>query len=115
MKQADTPALYARASLVLVPSRTEGFGLTALEAAWFGRPVVATEVGGLPEVVQDGVTGYLVKSDDPEALASACRKLLSRPDKLFEMATNARQEVASRFNWDEHVREYLELYERLLR
>ncbi len=65
------PALLARCSLFVLPSRSEGISLTLLEAMACGLPTVATRVGGNPEVVLDGETGLLVPSDDPAALAKA--------------------------------------------
>lgn len=64
------------ADVVVIPSRFEGFGLTALEAMAMGRPVVATTAGGLPEVIEHGVSGWLVSPGDPEALAMAIARLL---------------------------------------
>ncbi len=65
--------------IVAVPSRFEGFGLAALEGMALGKPVVATDAGGLPEVVEDGVTGWVVPARAPTALASALRKLMDDP------------------------------------
>jgi glycogen(starch) synthase len=78
-----------RATVVLVPSRAEAFGLTALEAACTGRVVVATDVGGLSEVVLEGVTGHLVPVDNPEAIASAVVALLRDAAKRGTMEQNA--------------------------
>src|SRR5207253_10486932 len=71
----DVPALLARASLFVLPSQTEGISLTILEAMARGLPVVATCVGGNPEVVEDGRTGLLVPPRDPEALARGILRL----------------------------------------
>lgn len=65
--------------IVAVPSRFEGFGLAALEAMALGKPVVATNVGGLPEVIEHGVTGFLVPTRDPSALAEAIGRLMDDP------------------------------------
>jgi glycosyltransferase involved in cell wall biosynthesis len=81
----------AAASVVLVPSRTiEGFSLVALEAAHLGRPVVATRVGGLPETVEDGLTGLLVPPDDAKQLATAIGDLLANPTRTNDMCERAR-------------------------
>ena len=71
MDRRDIAQLYASADLLVVPSRWEGFGLVALEAMRAGLPVVASRVGGLPEIIQDGITGSLVEAEDPGQLAAA--------------------------------------------
>lgn len=71
----ELDAEYARARVVAVPSRREGFGLVAAEALACGRAVVASRVGGLPQIVDDGVTGALVPADDPGRLAEALRSV----------------------------------------
>jgi D-inositol-3-phosphate glycosyltransferase len=71
---------YRAADVVLVPSRSESFGLVALEAAACGVPVVAAAVGGLTSNVQDGTTGLLVEGRDPAAYARAVTALLDQPD-----------------------------------
>jgi glycosyltransferase involved in cell wall biosynthesis len=82
----------SHASMVLVPSRTiEGFSLVALEAAHLGRPVVATRVGGLPETIEDGLTGLLVPPDDADALAAAVDRLLADPMRTNDMCERARR------------------------
>lgn len=90
------PALEA-ADLVLVPSRVEPFGNTAVEAMHAGRPLIASGTQGLKEVVRSGRTGVLVPPDDPAALAEAMRSLFDDPDRAAEMARTGRQEAAERF------------------
>lgn len=102
----EVPALMRRAELVLVPSRAEGFGLTALEAAWFARPVVASAVGGLVEVVEHDSTGVLVPAEDPTALADAVIRLLSDDDRRAAMGRRARLAARARRGWPEHVAAY---------
>ena len=72
----DMPALTAALDVSVLPSRREAQGLAILEAMAVGRPVVATRVGGIPEMVRDGVSGLLVPSNDPVALAAAIVRLL---------------------------------------
>jgi glycosyltransferase involved in cell wall biosynthesis len=86
----------ARAHAVVVPSRREGLGLVALEALAAGRPVIATRVGGLPEVVEDGVDGILVPPDDVDALRAAVARLPLPPPKGAALARHRPAEVAAR-------------------
>lgn len=90
--------LMRACDIVLVPSRKEGFCLSAIEAMALGRPVVATNVGGLPEVVADGVTGILVPPDDPAALADAIQQLLHHPERAVAMGEAGNARVAENFD-----------------
>jgi N-acetyl-alpha-D-glucosaminyl L-malate synthase BshA len=89
--------LLSRADVFLLPSETESFGLAALEALASGVPVVASAVGGLPEVVRDGETGLLVPPADPEALARAVRALLHDETRRRAMSERARADAVARF------------------
>lgn len=79
-----------RASLVLIPSHSETFGLVALEAAASGVPVIARDAGGLREAVLDGETGVLIASDDPAVWAAAIERLLADPDRTTQFERRAR-------------------------
>src|SRR5205807_10229309 len=85
---------YALADVCVVPSRTESFGLVALEAQALGTPVVAAAVGGLREIVEDGVTGLLVEGRDPEDYAAAIALVLRDPELRSRMGEEARQRAA---------------------
>ncbi|MBI3784966.1 MAG: glycosyltransferase family 4 protein [Deltaproteobacteria bacterium] len=100
--------LLSEASIVAVPSRSEGFSLVALEAAQAGRPVVASRLGGLPEVVVDGATGLLVPPESPPALAAAILKLIADPAGAQVMAANACRRADETFQWSEYVDAYHE-------
>ena len=89
---------YRAADVVLVPSRTESFGLVALEAAACGVPVVATAVGGLRSVVEHGASGYIVDDRDPVAFATYVRKVLDDPAHAVSLREGA-SEAAQRFTW----------------
>jgi len=89
--------ILAQADLFLLPSDQESFGLAALEALASGVPVVASQVGGLPEVVRDGATGRLVPPRDPRALAAAVLELLSDAPRRAAMAREARADAIARF------------------
>ncbi|WP_158579858.1 glycosyltransferase family 4 protein [Geodermatophilus marinus] len=86
------------ADVVLVPSRIESFGLAAVEALLLGRPVVATRVGGLPEVIRAGETGLLVDPDAPRALADAIIDLLGDPEAAAAMGRAGREDARARFS-----------------
>ena len=109
----DHPALadhYRSANVVIVPSRSESFGLVAAEAQACGIPVVASNIGGLPYVVNASETGLLVNNLDPAAFAAALRAVLDHPgfaDRLGQGAVSFSQ----RFSWDATATRMLELYE----
>ncbi len=109
----DIPALLRDASVVIVPSRVEPFGLVALEAAQAARPVVASRVGGLPETVLDGETGLLVSPDDPQAIAAAVRALVRDPRYATEIGLAARRRARDHFSWERFVGRYDALIRRL--
>ena len=109
----EVPHWISEAAVVLIPSRLEGFGLVALEAALLGRPVVATRVGGILEVVSHEQTGLLVEKDDSNGIANAVRSLLEDPPTAYEMGRNAQTRARELFSWDAHVNSYDELYRRL--
>lgn len=89
---------YRAADVVLVPSRSESFGLVALEAAASGTPVVAAAVGGLTTLVDDGLTGYLVERRDPALFADRVREILSNPGLAATMSRYAAAR-STRYTW----------------
>jgi len=97
----------AACDVVLVPSLKEGLPTAALETMALERPVVATDVGGLPEIVVDGETGLLVGAQDPGALAEAVVQLLEDPTFAARMGANGRQRVRERFNIEKQLPELL--------
>ena len=107
----DIPALLARARLFVLPSQTEGISLTLLEAQARGLPVVATAVGGSPEVVDTGVTGLLVPARDPEGLAQAIITLFNEPGRGRHMGRAGRERVEKCFDIKTMTRRYEELYD----
>lgn len=98
--------LYRACDVVVVPSIwPEPFGLVVLEAMAAGTCVVASNVGGLPEIIDHGRTGMLVGAGDPRALADAIAELLADPDRRHSIEREARETVARRFTWDRLVGE----------
>jgi glycosyltransferase involved in cell wall biosynthesis len=98
-----------RADLFVLPSRSEGFPLVLLEAGLAGLPVVATPVDGVAEMIEDGVTGLLVPPDDPAALDSAMRRLLTDTVLADKLARAWHERVSTRWSWEKVCREYLSL------
>jgi glycosyltransferase involved in cell wall biosynthesis len=92
--------LYARAAIVACPSRREGFGVACLEAMAHARPVVATAVGGLRDLVVDGETGLVVPPRDPAALRSALERLLTDAGLRRRLGSAGRLRAQERFSWD---------------
>jgi len=106
----DVPAALARARMLVLPSRSEGIPLTVLEAMACGLPVVGTRVGGLPEVVEDGVTGLLVPPADPAALAAAIVQTWSDPDRLDRLGHAGRRRAEECFDVRRMVAQFEALY-----
>src|SRR5436309_3807946 len=95
--QLDVRPYLAAMNLVVLPSRSEALGLALLEAMAMGKAVVASAVGGIPEIVADGVTGKLVPPEDPVALSGAIIELLSHPERLIEGGRQGRNRIHSGF------------------
>ena len=106
----EVPSLINASTVVLVPSRIEAFGLVALEAALMARPVVASDAGGLPEVVVHGETGLIFEKDDADGLARAITFLLENPEEAMQMGQKARHRALKKFRWDRYVDAYDALY-----
>jgi len=104
-------SLYAAADVLVVPSRWEAFGLVAVEAMRAGLPVIATRVGGIPEAVEDGVTGRLIEVDSPLQLAAVLASLDAATLRL--MSINARRRYLESFQIQRVVQELDELYREL--
>lgn len=111
---ADVPAFLGQTGLFVLPSRTEGLGLVAVEAMAAGRPVVATRTGGIPEVVADGETGLLVPPGDPAALAKAIRRLLADPERARAMGTAGRERARRLFGAEQMAEQTAAMYAELL-
>jgi len=108
-RRADVPRLLSGIDLVLMPSQSEGLGLAAIEALAAARPVIAFAVGGLPEVVIDGVNGRLVSPGDGEAFASAVIQTLRDPGRRFSFARGAAAS-AERFGVEAHLQRLIDCY-----
>ena len=107
--------LLASADLFLLPSQSESFGLSALEALACGVPAVASHAGGLPEVITDGITGALRPVGDVEGMADAALEILRDRDRWRAMSAAAAADARARFAQDDIVMRYEAFYERTLR
>jgi D-inositol-3-phosphate glycosyltransferase len=111
--QDTLPYYYSAAEAVVVPSFYESFGMVALEAMACGRPVVASQVGGLAFLVQDGITGFTVPVDDPQALAERLTELIQDAKLRQKMGAQAAA-IAHDFGWDRIASQILALYDNVL-
>jgi glycosyltransferase involved in cell wall biosynthesis len=113
-KQLDIASVLACSDIFLLPSSTESFGLAALEAMSYGVPIIASRVGGIPEVVRDGIDGCLADPMDVDAMAKHVAGLLSSPERRLEMASNARERAQRDFAEEPIIDQYEAIYERAL-
>ncbi len=110
----DVPKLLAESDVFILPSDWEGVPLTVLEAMAAGKPVIATAVGGVPELVENGVTGILVPPHNSKALAQGILRLAKDPDLRQRMGKAAQERALERFDIARTAREYEALYLKLL-
>ncbi len=108
--RADVPSVLSVMDIFVMPSLVEGFPLSLLEAMAVGKPVIASNIGGIPEIVKDRESGILVPPRDPEALAEAIVELLKDRANWKVMGENGRQRVIEYFNVERMVRDYEEFY-----
>ena len=113
-ERSDVPELLAQAGFFVTSSLTEGVSLTLLEAMAVGLPILATAVGGNPEVVDDGVTGMLVPSASPELLAAGIERMLASRGEWSTMAEAARKRVLAHFDVRTMLGNYENLYDEVL-
>ncbi len=113
-KQLNIIEILCDADILLQPSETESFGLTPLEACAAGTPVIASDVGGLPEVVIDGKTGFLLPVGDVKGMAHKALELLNDHDLYKRMVRDGRERALSQFNASRIVDMYMQIYRQLL-
>lgn len=113
-QQEDVAVWLSYFDLFTLPSKWEGISMALLEAMASGLPVVATNVGGTPEVVRDGQTGFLTLPGDPQALAFAIERLLSDPDLRRRMGAAGRWRVKQHFTIERTLQQLEKLYHELL-
>lgn len=114
---ADLARLYAacdvfvHSSIVDRTGDTESVGMVLLEAMSYARPIVATNVGGIPDVIQDGVTGLLVPEKNPQAIADALTRVLCDAELARRLGAAARESIRAQVNWDRTLDAMVEVYE----
>ena len=113
-ERRDVPELMSAMDVFVLPSLIEGLPNTVLEAMCAGLPVVATSVGGTPDVVAHGVSGFLVPSNNAAALGEALESLLGDGDLRREMGLSGHRLAQTKFSMERMVREYEALYERVV-
>jgi glycosyltransferase involved in cell wall biosynthesis len=113
--QSQVREYLSVADLLLLPSQSESFGLTALEAMASEVPVIATRVGGIPEVVEDNGCGFLFEIGDIERMASAALKVLKDDTERKRLGARGREIAISNFTTDRIIPQYEHLYERLIK
>ncbi len=109
----DLAGVYAASNILALASRGDAFGLVLAEAGYHGLPVVATVVGGIPEVVEDGVTGLLVPPDDPPALAAALGRLIDDRGYRERLGHAGKKRVEALFSVERMAANFHETYDRL--
>lgn len=114
LQHRELADLYRSSDLFALPSQTESFGLVFAEAMATGLPILATRVGGIPELVRDGTDGVLVDAARPDQLRAALGELIARPSKRRAMGRAARQRIEASYSWRAIAERYLATYERVL-
>jgi glycosyltransferase involved in cell wall biosynthesis len=115
VKNDIVPALFKQCAFFALSSRVEPFGIVLLEAMTFGKAIVATRAGGIPEFVQDGHNGLLVPVEDSQALAAAIDKLIRNKDLRERIGGNGRMIMEEQYDYDKLVVQYEELFKEQVR
>lgn len=112
LPQSELARYLKQGHLLVLPSLSEGLGRVLIEAMACGLPVVGTQVGGIPELIEEGVTGYLVSPGDPHALADRIVHLLTHPEEARRMGARGRDLVARAFSTERYVQGYAEIFQK---
>ena len=111
----DAMKIIKSSSIVVVPSRMESLPTTVKEAFYLNVPVIATNVGGIPELIKNNETGIIVPPENPSKLAQAVNELLSNKEKAEKLATNGNTFVKNNMTWEVILPKYIQFYENLLK
>lgn len=113
-QRMDVPDIWRASDIAILPSDSEALPTVLIEAGAAGLPVIASRVGGVPEIIEDGVTGYLTPPRNPQALADAICRLLENPQQARQMGERACERVHRLFTLDGQVESLTGLYETLI-
>jgi N-acetyl-alpha-D-glucosaminyl L-malate synthase BshA len=114
-KQESIAEILSISDLMLLPSETESFGLVALEAMACEVPVIASDVGGIPEVVRDGQDGFLAQPGDVDTMAAKAIEILGTDGRRAAMGANARRQATQHFCAQKIIDRYEDFYDRIIR
>lgn len=115
VSNSEMPKYYAASDIVVLPSLKEATSIAGLEAMASGKPLVGTNVGGIPQIIADGETGLVVPPKNPKMLARAINSLLINDEKRIEMGLKARKLTEKEFSWDVIAKKTLKIYEVVLK
>ena len=101
-------------SVTFSTDNSESFGVAVLEASACGKPVVVANVGGLPEVVENGITGFVVEPKNITELADVLNKLILNPELRIAMGKKGRERVIKKYNWDDSIKQMISVYNTLI-
>ena len=119
IEDIDLPEYYGFADVFCLPSinlngQTEALGVVLLEAMACGTPVIGSDVGGIPDIIEDGYNGFLVPEKSPKDLADKIIELLSNRKLAEEFAANGLKTVREKFSWDRVIEKFRNVYEQVL-
>lgn len=112
---ASVPAYHNLLDICLCLSNSESFGVSAIEASASEVPVIATNVGGLPEVIEDGVTGIIVPKADARSAAEGIEMLYLNPSMRIEMGKSGRERVKQLYDWENNLQQMVEIYRKMVK
>ena len=106
----EVPEALSHIDVFVYPSWHEGFGRSIMEALAMGRAVVATRVGGIPDLIQDGINGFLVKPNNPEMLAGRIKELIENKELREKFGKAGRKWVSEHFEWNQGIKQFANLF-----
>jgi len=111
---SEVPKFLETIDIFVVPSRSESFGVAAVEASAMELPIIVSDVGGLPEVVENGKTGLVVPPENPEELSQAIKKLILDRDYRKKLGSAGREKVEKEYDWEKNVNTVINIYNEVL-